>query len=352
MIIGSWRTPKQFVGKTLVLPTGLRAPKPNTFNQSAMNYQMQWIRRRIHSFFKRYGDIVAIGMCLRFSVAAAKYTPPKNRGKWAASIQNSMYFRPIQDLRLLAKGYYPRCHASRQDYQMLRQGYLYRVMNTKYRHKRQDAVVAYAKGINQAKRLSRIQNRGISKYSWGSMINNIKEDIAQLKDSLTGDDVGTTEKPKNVGVYRAAKLPPIFQRLAKKSPNITKYQWGSYDWKYVPNVQNVSKINFTITNRLTQIERYGQIAIKQGLKAAEKYAKKIWSSIGPIASYRGVGPNEEGVSQQRQQAQKLRRALAAVFNDEVNKYGIEQLYLEREYKGQQLKGTLKDIDIMINGQKY
>lgn len=306
----------------------------------------QKVKKKINTFFRRYGDAVAIGMCLRFSVAAAKYTPPKNRGKWAASIQNSMYYRPIQDLRLLAKGRYPRYYASKKDFQMLRAGYLYRIVNTKYRRKRQDVVVAYAKGINEAKRLSRIQNRGLSKYSWGSMINNIKEDIAQAE--ISGSEVGTVGKPKGVGIYRSNKLPPIFQRLAKKSPNITKYQWGTYDWKYEPNMNQAKKINFKITNRLTQIERYGQIAIKQGLKAAEKYAKGIWSALGPITTVKGFAPGEEGqVSDQRRAVESLRKSLISLFNDDAQKYGIQQMNLQRSYKGQVVGKNVRLSDFNI-----
>ena len=300
----------------------------------------QKVKKRINTFFRKYGDAIAIGMCLRFAVAAAKYTPPKNRGRWAASIQNSMYYRPIQDLRLLAKGMYPRCHPSRKDFQMLREGYLYRIMNTKYRHKRQDAVVGYAKGINEAKRMSRIQNRGISKYSWGSMINNIDEDIKQTE--ISGSEVGTAGGPKGIGIYRSNKLPPIFQRLAKKSPNITKYQWGTYSWKYKPNSNTAKKIDFTITNRLTQIERYGLISIKQGLKAAQKYAEKIWSMLGPITTVKGYAPSEEGqVSNQRRIAEGLRRELIALFNDDAQKYGIQQLNLERSFKKQVIGTNIK-----------
>lgn len=317
----------------------------NVRNISKMSFQ-QRVKLRINAFFRRYGDAVAIGMCLRFATAAAKYTPPKNRGKWTGSIQDSLYFRPIQDLRLLVKGQYPRCHASRKDYQMLRQGYLYRVMNTKYRHKRQDAVVAYAKGINEAKRLSRIQNRGISKFSWGSMINNIKEDIAQAE--IMKSDIGTVGSPQGIGIYRAQKLPPIFQRLAKKSPNITKFQWGSYNWQYEPNINEAKKINFTIINRLAQIERYGQVAIKMGIKAADKYAKKIWSALGATSTVAGFSAEVEGeVAEQRRIVEGIRRNLAALFNDDAQKYGIQQLMLQRSVKNQQLtKEVMSNLNVV------
>ena len=113
-------------------------------------------------------------MALRFATAAAKYTPP-NIGK--ANIDKKYYDRPIQDLAILARGGYPRYHASKKDFQMLRNGYKFRIMNTKYRHRKDEAVFAYAKGINEAKKLARIQTRGLSKYSWGANLNNTKEDL-------------------------------------------------------------------------------------------------------------------------------------------------------------------------------
>lgn len=345
-IIGSWKAPNW---AKFNLGGG---PKiKNNTPKGSDTYSSQMIIHRINNFFRKYGDAVAVGMCLRFSVRAAKYTPPKNRGKWTGTIQDSLYFRPIQDLRLLAKGYYPRNHASKKDYQMLREGYLFRIMNTKYRHRRTDAVFAYAKGINEAKRLSRIQNRGLSKYSWGELFDGMtKEALNQLQ--VGKGDIGQAGQSTGVSVYKVTKLPPIFQRLAKKSPNITKYHWGSYKWKYNPSKQQPKTIDFTITNRLTQIERYGQIAIKQGLIAAKKYAQKVWKSLGPIAGYRGFDSSEVGnVSQERQVVEGLRNLLAKMFDDDVKKYGIKQLNLEKEYKGQSLMTNhiMNDIHISMRG---
>ena len=120
-------------------------------------------------------------MCMRFSATAARYTPP-NMGR--ANIENKYYTRPIYSLTDLAKGLVRtergrRVYATKEDFAALRAGFKYKVVNTKYRLARElkHKAIGYTKGINEAKRLARIENRGLSKYSWGSMLNNTKEDI-------------------------------------------------------------------------------------------------------------------------------------------------------------------------------
>lgn len=285
---------------------------PARFNKTYRLYG-KTVTNRINYFFKRYGDLMALGICLRFSIAAAKYTPPKNKGRWATTIDNAMYYRPIQDLRVLAKGGYPRYHASKKDYQMLRQGFYFRVMNTKYRHAKKDAVYAYCKGINEAKRISKIQNRGLSKYSWGSMINNLHECLQSRCEA------GVDIKAGGTGIYQTKTLPPLFLRLAKKSPSIQKYKWGSFNWKDTGN-----QITFTIKNRLAEIQRYGQIAIQMGARAAKDYANKLLRAAVYTATYPGVDPRElPNASQQQQEAARLRKMIGKLF-DEVKGYGIQQ----------------------------
>ncbi len=345
-VFGRWGAPS-FVGKSGVdvFMTSKGVDKKNFAFES--NYREEKVKARISSFFRRYAEIIYIGMALRFAVEAAKYTPP-NMGK--AYIDKELYYRPIQDLRLLAKGYYPRSHASRKDYQMLRAGYMYRVMNTKYRHKKEDAVFAYCRGINEAKRLSKIETRGLSKYSWGSMINNTKQDMQ----NMTGEDIS---KGKNgaigLRIYKSSNLPPIFKRLATKSPAISRFVWGTYSKKLLPSAKNVKTINISILNRLTQIQRYGYIAVRKGTEKALKYVSKIWKAVGPMATYEGYDPADlpKGlVSQQRQATEDLRRAIEKLFDDDVKKYGIQQLQITRAYKGQQIFSNhrlRKDINIIF-----
>ena len=105
--------------------------------------------------------------------------------------------------------------------------------------------VAYTKGINEAKRVARIAMRGLSKYSWGANLNNTKEDVSnQLNDGI---------KIQDVEVYRVNNMPPIFSRLARKSPAITRFTWGSYKKDIEVNEKEVKKIKISITNRLAEI---------------------------------------------------------------------------------------------------
>lgn len=275
---------------------------------------------RINNFFKRYAATIYIGMCMRFSQTAARYTPP-NIGK--AYIDPKYYSRPIIKLDDLARGLVRtergrRLYATREDLAALRAGFKFKVVNTKYRLARElkNVAVGYTKGINEAKRMARIENRGLSKYSWGSMLNNTKEDII--------DEVNKGASFKDMIVFRAKILPPIFGRLARKSPNITKYNWGIYDAKFEPNVKSPNKMVVTVRNRLTEIQRYGLLAINRGIKAAMSYANAVWSKVPLMAENVGQAPGTELTDAQKK-AELLRVQLAKIFDDDRQKYGVQQL---------------------------
>ena len=233
-------------------------------------------------FFKQnmnfgfYTEYVARMMLRKFAEVAARYSPP-NMGK--AAIEEKYYYRPIYKLEDLAKGLVRtergrRLHATREDYAALRQGMKFKVMNTKYGVKR-GTVYAYTKGINEAKRISRIQNRGLTKYSWGSILN-----------TFTTNSIGQINQKTSVGMMSQKKgdyqlkrrvlvqteLPPIFKRLQKKSPNIVKYRWGTVNWQ---ERDKGHRIDFTIINNLASVERYCEIAIRQGVNAAVREAQKL-----------------------------------------------------------------------------
>lgn len=211
----------------------------------------------VNRVLKRYAAFVATQMLRTFAATAARFTPP-NMGK--ANIQQKYYYRPIQQLAKLAKGEYPPYHATKADYAALRQGYKFRVLNTKVGHKRNE-VHAYTIGINEAKRLSRIQNRGLARYTWGeAVLNNTlknKKDFSEIK-------VETN-------------LPPIFHRLAKKSPNITKYHFGEAkaEWKTGKDAY----FHIQVINRLAQSERYCKIAIERGTIEVNRWANKFFNSV-------------------------------------------------------------------------
>lgn len=281
------------------------------------------VQKRIASFFKQFSNFICIGMSLKFSVAAAKFTPP-NMGK--AYIDAKYYNRPIYSLTDLARGLVRtsrgrRVYATKEDFTALRAGYRFKVVNTRYRATRQQRREAYAytKGINEAKRLARIQHRGLSKYSWGSMINNIEEDIQNQFDE------GVT--PQQLSVFRVNNLPPIFQRLLRKSPAIKKFNWGTYDWDFLPSPKNIERISFRITNRLAQIETYGKIAIDQGIRAASKYCDAIWKGVGALGAA-GSTTNlseEEKNSEEQVALKELRKTLYTMFDDIGKTYQAEYL---------------------------
>lgn len=279
--------------------------------------------QRINSFFNKFGNWICIGMSLKFSQTAAKFTPP-NIGK--AYIDPKYYSRPIYSLEELAKGLVRtergrRVHATREDFAALRAGFKFKVVNTKYRATREQKrhAVAYTKGINEAKRRARIQNRGLSKYSWGGMMANTEEAIQkQFNEGI---------HPKGLSVFRLGNLPPIFQRLLRKSPNIQKYNWGTYDWDFRPSSKDVKKIEFTIENRLAQIEAYGRLAISKGVNAANRYCNSIWKAVGVLGT---AGPTTNLSKEEKQSDDwlaitQLRKQLKTMFDEIGGTYHAQVL---------------------------
>lgn len=288
--------------------------------------QGKTIADRINYFFLKYSTMIYIGACMRFAQTAAKYTPP-NIGK--ANIDQKYYSRPIYNLIDLAKGLIVngrgrRVHATKEDFAALRNGFKFKIINNKYRAPREEKrhAFAYTKGINEAKRLARIERRGLSKYSWGANLNNTQEDVEnQLAKGIPIEQVD---------IYQVQKFPPIFNRLARKSPAITKYTWGSYQKDIIVSENNVKKINITITNRLSQIQGYGQIAIRRGLMAANAYIKQIYSGVQVLGEYKGEAPGTG--STQTKAAEKLRRMMGKLFDTDSKGYGIQQLKIESHSK--------------------
>lgn len=279
--------------------------------QRRIKLNAQNTQKRIQNFFQKYGDYVLIGMSLKFSETAAKYTPPQI-GK--AYIDRKYYYRPVQDLTLLSKGGYPPYHATKADYAALREGYKFRVLNTKVGHKKNE-VYAYTKGINEAKRISRIENRGLSRYSWGANLNNTKQDIKNQQ--------ATGEMPWNWDIYRVRELPPIFKRLASQSPSIKKWTWGTYDWQN--DKKNKNKIIFKVTNRLAQIQKYGQLAVRQGLRIAKNFAEGIFKGIQIVSQTKGSERTGHAQDKDLIAISALRKQLVSLFDNIVDKYNVEKL---------------------------
>lgn len=220
----------------------------------------------IGQYFKKLTVPIVQALIRTFAVEASKYTPPGSKTKklGTAYISKELYYRPYYNMIDMSKGLindskgrplYP----TKDDYAAIRNGFKFKVINTKHGVKR-GTVYAYTKGINEAKRLARIQNRGLSKYSWGSILAN----FSQIK-TETGN-----------GFYQS-ELPPVFRRLAKESPNITKYTWGAVSIDST-NIRS-GRMTFVITNNLTDIQRYGQIAIRRGSQALLKQWNKMQSDF-------------------------------------------------------------------------
>lgn len=216
----------------------------------------------VAQYFKRLTVPIVQSLVRTFAVEASKYTPPGNKTKklGSAYIAKEYYYRPYYNMIDMSKGLVKSSkgrpiYPTKEDYAAIRNGYKFKVINTKHGVKR-GTVFAYTKGINEAKRLARIQNRGLSKYSWGSIIAHF---------SLTRTEDGD-------GFYQS-ELPPAFKRLAKQSPNITKYTWGEVT-SDATNIKS-GRLSFTITNNLTDIQRYGQIAIRRGTQALLRQWNKM-----------------------------------------------------------------------------
>lgn len=262
---------------TYYVPTRI-TQMPKVDAQIMIEYFRQYLN------FGFYTEYFARMMLRKFAETAARYSPP-NIGK--ASIEEKYYYRPIYKLEDLAKGLCrtttgKRLYATKEDYAALRKGMKFKIMNTKYRVKR-GTVYAYAKGINEAKRLSRIENRGLTKYSWGNILQTFnKNNIALLNQNTRFGtlSIAPGKEDRQVGrrVLIQTEMPPIFQRLERKSPNIKKYRFGSVDWQESEKGNN---IDINIHNTLAEVERYCEIAIRQGAKAAVKQATKL---IGWIQS--------------------------------------------------------------------
>lgn len=264
----------------------LRSVSNNTYFIAAAQTSLPKVDSQLMiDMFKQYMNFgyytVQVGkmMLRKFAETAARYSPP-NMGK--ANIQNKYYYRPVYKLEQLAKGLIRTekgrvLHATREDYAALRAGMKFKVVNTKHGTKK-GVAFAYTKGINEAKRLSRIENRGLTKYSWGSIINTfMKKDLMALNrptkfEALSWDKSKESLVPLSRRALYTTDLPPIFERLRQKSPNIAKYRWGNVR----TNVSNSgTKIQFRIQNNLAEVQSYCRIAIERGTNAAINEVNKL-----------------------------------------------------------------------------
>lgn len=103
-----------------------------------------------------------------FASAAQKFTPPFNYGaSSSASIPKKFYYRQVKSLKEIAK----LREGNTQDYEMLRKGFLYKIFRTSEGSlnvpRNYNKAYAYARTAQEAKRLARIETRGLMRAMWG-----------------------------------------------------------------------------------------------------------------------------------------------------------------------------------------
>ena len=222
-------------------------------------------------FFRHYTTPILKSVTRVFLQTASKYTPPGKVGTDGkqhlgyAAIPPEYYYCKIVDLVAARKAKDPKDRPHKEDIPWIKQGYKYKIIenrrNTKYK------TIGYAKNIRYAKHMARIKNRGLKKYSWGSLLNNFQETTRQSQQfsQFTPDNVR--------GMYET-ELPATFRLLASKSPNIARYKWGMIK----QNPVNMKKGQWSILIRNRQIkadDAWLRVAVKLGSNAAYKH----WFSI-------------------------------------------------------------------------
>lgn len=174
--------------------------------------------------------------------AVAKYTPPCI-GK--QSIQKKYYFRPIIQLK---KSYGKKIVA--QDIEQIKKGMRFKVLNTKSEVKK-GTVFAYCKTLAQAKKASKIKNRGISRVMWGQSLH----------------DLGIN-------------VPNTILRLRNKSKDMTHAKLSSSELQ-VKNNGNI--LDYTFVNNVENIDRYSKLSMNYGLKKLRSlYSRKMKQKLTNI----------------------------------------------------------------------
>lgn len=178
----------------------------------------------------------------QFVKAAQKYTPP-NLGK--SSIEKRFYSRPILFLlNLVRYGSIGKFKCTDEDIQMFRKGFKYKVVNTrggsKFGHS-----IGFTKTQAQAKKLAKIQTRGLTRAMWGKQLTKI-----------------------------GAKIPNSILSLMRKAKKISTLNLNE-----VKISSNEKQTEVQITNKAAENQRFVSIAISRGLKAVQRYIMKQLKKI-------------------------------------------------------------------------
>lgn len=173
-----------------------------------------------------------------YAVKASQYVPPRANGKWSKNIPAAMYKRKIYPLSALVK----KDAKNRKEYaEKLRQGFRFVVPGKLHGkpHK------WFATTLRNAKKHIRIYNRGLFKVMFGVNLQSIGEAV-----------------------------PPIFQRLLSKSPNLS----GHINLNEL-QLKTGDEISVKISNKAFGNQSFARQAVYQGDKAAKKTIKKEFEQL-------------------------------------------------------------------------
>lgn len=175
---------------------------------------------------------ILIASSTQFAAGAATYTPPSMK---KAVIEKKYWSRPVQYIPTLANNN----RATQEDIQMLRKGFLFKVVYNKAGVKKGTAF-AYCKKLSQTKKFAKITTRGLSRVMWGKNLTSI-----------------------------GAKVPTVITSILKRSKDLAKVNLNKVELK-----SNKDQHIVQIENAVASIERYAKIALNQGYLRAEKAINK------------------------------------------------------------------------------
>lgn len=190
----------------------------------------------MEAYLKELGDFAQDALkkaASAFAHFAARYTPP-DIGQ--DKIKKERYYRPIYNLReLIDSG-----KAIPLDRIQYSKGKRWKVMDDR-NHK----ILAYTSSQSEAKRIAKIETRGLMKTMWGKNM-----DRADMK------------------------VPVAIQRLVAKSPQLRPLPYNNVKMEMKDGIAEVE-----IENKATNIEKVSKMAEAHGYRSAEKTLKTIQTKL-------------------------------------------------------------------------
>ena len=147
----------------------------------------------------------------------------------------------------------------KEDWAAIKQGHRYKIVSNKAGAPRK--TLGYAKTMPEAKKMARILNRGLAKYSWGTLLKNFSED----------------QSTDRINIHTSVQQHATFLKLAAKSPNITKYVWGKmkYDGSEAKNLTWYIQ-GFTRNNA---DQPYAPLALEKGVQKGMQHFKSVLNAV-------------------------------------------------------------------------